>query len=221
MNRRILYYIVFMFIGGAAGIITVKFLHDEFFMDKGVCIGIFILIELLFLSAAYFASGTVKEPEYKEDKPPQIEEPVESLPQQNSNVWGWLIPDEGPLKSGYPLNKEKIGIGRCVDCKIMINEDSISRHHAEIVKTLSGCLIRDTGSKNGVFVNNCRVTEQVLHDGDAIAISGKNFKIKLNSDFISEEEEFPVSELPEMDPDATLMGYTKNEEESEPDEDNN
>jgi pSer/pThr/pTyr-binding forkhead associated (FHA) protein len=61
-------------------------------------------------------------------------------------------------------------IGRDPDCDFAINEYVISRHHAKIIKRWGGIAIRDMESKNGSFVNNRRVVEEYLHDGDRIAL---------------------------------------------------
>jgi pSer/pThr/pTyr-binding forkhead associated (FHA) protein len=61
-------------------------------------------------------------------------------------------------------------VGRDPDCDFPINEYVISRKHAKIIKRWGGIAIRDLESKNGVFVNNRRVVEEYLHDGDRIAL---------------------------------------------------
>ncbi len=61
-------------------------------------------------------------------------------------------------------------VGRDPDCDFPINEYVISRTHAKIIKRWGGIAIRDLESKNGVFVNNRRVVEEYLHDGDRIAL---------------------------------------------------
>ncbi len=61
-------------------------------------------------------------------------------------------------------------IGRDPDCSFPINEYVISRRHAQIIKRWGGIAIRDLESKNGSFVNNRRVVEEYLHDGDRIAL---------------------------------------------------
>lgn len=61
-------------------------------------------------------------------------------------------------------------IGRDPDCELSINEFVISRKHAKISKRWGGIIIRDLESKNGSFVNNRRIVEEFLHDGDRIAL---------------------------------------------------
>lgn len=63
-----------------------------------------------------------------------------------------------------------LSIGRDPECDFTINEYVISRTHAKIIKRWGGIAIRDLESKNGVFVNNRRVVEEYLHDGDRVAL---------------------------------------------------
>ncbi len=61
-------------------------------------------------------------------------------------------------------------LGRDPNADFVINEFAISRKHARITKRWGGIVIRDLESKNGSFVNNRRVVEEFLHDGDRIAL---------------------------------------------------
>ncbi len=64
----------------------------------------------------------------------------------------------------------EIVVGRDPECEFAINEYVISRRHAKVIKRWGGIVIRDLESKNGSFVNNRRVVEEYLHDGDRIAL---------------------------------------------------
>ena len=64
----------------------------------------------------------------------------------------------------------EIVVGRDPECEFPINEYVISRRHAKVIKRWGGIAIRDLESKNGSFVNNRRVVEEYLHDGDRIAL---------------------------------------------------
>jgi len=63
--------------------------------------------------------------------------------------------------------------GKSDDCQLVIlgNVDGgISRHHCLFDINPPYVTLKDLGSKNGVYVNNRRVTEEFLHDGDRIAL---------------------------------------------------
>lgn len=100
--------------------------------------------------------------------PPTEEETIR--PEVPRQPWAWLRPRGEGLKSGYPLNKSHVVIGRDVNCDVMVNHHSVSRRHAEIVRLAEGYLFRDIGGKNGCFVNGQRVQEYLLQEGDVVAV---------------------------------------------------
>jgi pSer/pThr/pTyr-binding forkhead associated (FHA) protein len=65
---------------------------------------------------------------------------------------------------------EEAVIGRDETADLEIKEYVISRNHAKVKRGEESVVICDMGSKNGTYVNNRRVTEQELHDGDRIAL---------------------------------------------------
>lgn len=71
----------------------------------------------------------------------------------------------------YPLTKTAVCIGRSVDNDIRFANDSISSHHAEIHRRRAGDVyVVDLGSSNGVYVNEAKVDQIQLHDGDVIEL---------------------------------------------------
>ncbi|MGE3263451.1 MAG: FHA domain-containing protein [Bacteriovoracia bacterium] len=60
-------------------------------------------------------------------------------------------------------------IGR-EDCQILINDDNLSRKHAEIGWQGDHYLIRDLGSSNGIVHNGQKVSEAKLAPGDLVMI---------------------------------------------------
>ncbi|MFN8606256.1 MAG: FHA domain-containing protein [Vulcanimicrobiota bacterium] len=100
--------------------------------------------------------------------PPTEEETIR--PEVPRQPWAWLRPRGEGLRSGYPLNKSHVILGRDVKCDVMVNHHSVSRRHAEIVRLAEGYLFRDLGGKNGCFVNGQRVQEYLLQEGDVIAV---------------------------------------------------
>jgi serine phosphatase RsbU (regulator of sigma subunit) len=69
-----------------------------------------------------------------------------------------------------PIDKDVFTIGRRVGNDLRLGGPDISREHAELVRDGSEVRIRDRGSRFGTFVNGERVTDQVLHPGDAIRL---------------------------------------------------
>jgi hypothetical protein len=71
-------------------------------------------------------------------------------------------------------------IGRTTQNHIALDRPEVSRHHANIEMTESGWLIKDLGSGNGTFVNDVRINEQRLQDGDRIVIGTVHFVFRQN-----------------------------------------
>jgi pSer/pThr/pTyr-binding forkhead associated (FHA) protein len=82
-----------------------------------------------------------------------------------------------------PLNRSKFLIGREEDCQLRPNSDLVSRHHCVFSTDDFTVRIRDLGSTNGTFVNNHRITGQVvLKQGDQIRIGKLAFEIQVRKD---------------------------------------
>ena len=63
------------------------------------------------------------------------------------------------------------------DNDIVVPHLSVSRHHAELRTTPGGYRIVDLGSHNGTFVNEQRVTEAALAEGDTVGFGDTTFRL--------------------------------------------
>ena len=80
----------------------------------------------------------------------------------------------------YPLRGAATRIGRLADNDIVLDDDSVSRHHAVIVDTGNSFVITDLQSANGVDVADRRIrTSETLADGDRIRICGHEFTFEV------------------------------------------
>jgi pSer/pThr/pTyr-binding forkhead associated (FHA) protein len=61
-------------------------------------------------------------------------------------------------------------IGRSPECEIFLDDVTVSRRHALVVRDGGGCTIEDLGSLNGTYVNRRRVEKAQLEDGDEVQI---------------------------------------------------
>lgn len=68
------------------------------------------------------------------------------------------------------LNRPELTIGRALDNDLILNDASVSLHHARIAKVQATFYIEDLGSTNSTFVNGARTDEQQLIQGDQIRI---------------------------------------------------
>jgi pSer/pThr/pTyr-binding forkhead associated (FHA) protein len=66
--------------------------------------------------------------------------------------------------------KKRISIGRTNDNDIVLENRGVSRKHAMIEFNNNAAVIIDNESLNGTFVNNRKITEEVLRENDIITI---------------------------------------------------
>ncbi len=107
-------------------------------------------------------------------------DPMQDLPGASDNATirlgdvaghGVLVVRSGDMTgSRFTLNKDLTQIGRHPDSDILLDDITVSRRHAEIVKTSISLIIRDLGSLNGTYVNQSRVDELAIAHGDEIQV---------------------------------------------------
>lgn len=77
----------------------------------------------------------------------------------------------------YPLDKERMTIGRAEDASISVNHNSVSRLHCEVHALGEGRYeIVDKGSANGVRVNSSDLKRGIMEAGDIIELGDVRFK---------------------------------------------
>ncbi len=77
---------------------------------------------------------------------------------------------EGADKGASFLVEGNLTIGRSEENAVQLLGHGISRVHARIAKKGARFFIKDAGSRNGVFVNDKRIVETALKDGDIVRI---------------------------------------------------
>ena len=75
-------------------------------------------------------------------------------------------PNEGRV---FELGERSV-LGRSADCQIFINDLSVSREHACVVRTEDGFIVEDLGSGNGTHINDTRIIHHQLRGGDILTI---------------------------------------------------
>lgn len=77
------------------------------------------------------------------------------------------FPEDSPTTHEFVDNK--LTVGRLGDNDIVVDQVSVSSHHAEIVDHGGSVVLTDLGSTNGTFVNDEQVTgERHMQNGDDI-----------------------------------------------------
>ncbi|MDX1403631.1 MAG: FHA domain-containing protein [Woeseiaceae bacterium] len=105
------------------------------------------------------------------------QQPIESEDTaERERVTRLLIGENDGQELRFPLFKDRLTIGRTAHNDIQLNAQFISRQHAVIVTEDGKTKIVDWGSKNGVLVNEKRVSEQLLENGDIVTIGTTDFR---------------------------------------------
>ena len=75
-----------------------------------------------------------------------------------------------PSGQRVPLGDRPVSIGRMDECTVPLNDQNVSRRHAEIRPGRGTYVVADLGSTNGTMVNGTRIGgEQRLSDGDILS----------------------------------------------------
>jgi hypothetical protein len=84
---------------------------------------------------------------------------------------GLLVVKRGPnAGSKFALDSGVTRAGRHPDSDIFLDDITVSRRHAEVVRSGNEFRVRDVGSLNGTYVNRERIEEAALANGDELQI---------------------------------------------------
>ena len=87
------------------------------------------------------------------------------------SVKAMLVIHRGPAQgSRFLLDSNTVSIGRSPESDVFLDDVTVSRKHAQIIRTQDEFSISDSHSLNGTYVNSISVTNQVLRMGDEIQI---------------------------------------------------
>jgi hypothetical protein len=108
---------------------------------------------------------TYKVDETGEYQPVDIEEEV-------ADAGAALVIRSGGGRSGesFTIDSDRMSIGRSPDAEVFLDDVTVSRNHALLVRRQDGLYIDDLGSLNGTYVNRRRIESHKLQDGDEIQI---------------------------------------------------
>lgn len=80
--------------------------------------------------------------------------------------------DAMPLPDGETVVGREVGLGLS-----LVGETTVSRRHAQLVRTGGSVIVRDLGSTNGTFVNGAQLQgETTLRNGDAVQFGAIRFR---------------------------------------------
>ncbi len=76
----------------------------------------------------------------------------------------------GRVGQSFPMTGEKMTIGRSPETDVFLDDVTVSREHATLVRRGGDWYLDDSGSLNGTYVNRQRVDSHRLQDGDELQI---------------------------------------------------
>ena len=83
----------------------------------------------------------------------------------------FIIRDGEAAGQSFVLDRPMLTFGRDSECNVVINDSSISRHHAQVLRQANGDYVQDLGSRNGTKVNDKPLHEpRLLHPGDIVCL---------------------------------------------------
>lgn len=91
----------------------------------------------------------------------------------------------------YMIVGNRIIIGRSEKADIRINDTKASREHAEVSRSGDSWYVTDMGSQNGVMVNDKKITQEKLSEGDKLIVGQTVFKftrVEVNGRKVVKEE---------------------------------
>lgn len=157
--------------------------HKALAIGGGVA-ALILLFALIFLLARLFKKPketTVSDGMWNEIVAPQFtaDQAPPPLPPEEP-VLAWLVSLDAD-QTRHPIRRNAVRLGRRPDNDIVLKNDSVSSHHAEIVKRGQGFVIADLEASNGILVNGKRVEKTNLANDDMIELGEVRFRFQLNN----------------------------------------
>lgn len=112
----------------------------------------------------------VEDPNQSPTEPSEVSAtPMATEPGAVSPYVPQLVARDGPYKGErFLLNDGETSVGRVPGNDVILDDASVSRRHAKLVKTGGTFALFDLRSSNGTRVNGSRITRTELNDGDAL-----------------------------------------------------
>jgi pSer/pThr/pTyr-binding forkhead associated (FHA) protein len=168
--KRLGIFFFILIVGIGAGIFFIDHLVKAYNLNSTVA-ALIILTYITFFIIISFILG--------KDIPREITDNEVVIPSERKKgkgkTYAWLNPYATDSRAGYPITKQLMIIGRDVHADILVNDVSVSRKHAQILSLAGGFMLKDLESGNGTYINNQRIEEAYLGDGDLITFGEVKF----------------------------------------------
>jgi hypothetical protein len=96
-------------------------------------------------------------------------------------LWSAILEVQDPdgTRTRHPFRHPRMAVGRQRDNDLSLADEGVSHRHCEFVAEQGFFVARDLGSQNGTFLNERRVREAKLRDGDEVRIGKTRIRIAL------------------------------------------
>jgi len=113
-------------------------------------------------------SLTALDADHVDDEPDSVDQAaVEGLPPDSA----LLVVKRGPnAGSRFLLDKDVTTAGRHPESDIFLDDVTVSRRHAEFLRTDGAFTVRDVGSLNGTYLNRERIDAAALSGSDEVQV---------------------------------------------------
>jgi hypothetical protein len=76
----------------------------------------------------------------------------------------------GRVGESFPVDGERMSIGRRPDSEVFLDDVTVSRDHALLIRRGEDWYLDDCGSLNGTYVNRSRIESHRLQEGDEVQV---------------------------------------------------
>lgn len=116
-----------------------------------------------------------------------------------------LTPIDKGIGPSVALQRPVLLVGRHPECDWRLNAPKISRRHCCFALANDRVILRDLGSRNGVWVNGREIDEAQLHPGDEVAIGPLLFRVEDDPDASPAPERSDPRDSADDAPDVELI----------------
>jgi pSer/pThr/pTyr-binding forkhead associated (FHA) protein len=191
--RRLVIFMIIVFLVIVTGIYFIYSISEETGMSRSLT-DLFIV---LFIGLTLITSLVLGKNIPREGSGIDVELPPAGR-KKTQKSYAWLVPQTPTTQAGFPVTKKFMIIGRDINVDITINHPSVSKKHAQLTSFDNQYLLKDLDSRNGTFINNQRIQESYLGEGDIITFGEAKFILSFpreKSVVHEEESELSPSEI--------------------------
>jgi pSer/pThr/pTyr-binding forkhead associated (FHA) protein len=104
-----------------------------------------------------------------------------------------MISEDGSERA-WPLEKQRLRVGREPDCDIPLDDPSVSRRHLVLNRVYNEYFLEDQNSTNGTVVNGRRVFKHMLKHDDVLEVGAFRFRYEKRDELDPEEQDSDLEE---------------------------